>query len=580
MRKMRPSVGTLALTLLLAGTAPAQTVTVQTGTGGAAATVDERATRAALDVLRAGGNAVDATVAAAAVLNVTEPFSAGIGGGGFMLIHDARRGIVTSIDAREKAPASATPTMFLLPNGQPIPFAPDRITSGLAVGVPGTLAGWDLALKRYGTKPLAELLAPAITVAENGFPVDATFRDQVEANRARFALFPDTARLFLDANGASPAVGSVHRNPDLARTFRLVAQQGVNVFYTGEIGADLVRAVQAPPAVGPTPFPVRGANMTARDLADYSAIERLPTFTRYRDLAVYGMGTPSSGGLTIGLALNILSGYDLKALPREQATHLYLEASRLAYADRGAFLGDGDFARLPITGLFDPAFAASRRALIKDTATENPPPGDVTRFGAPAAPTSEAEDTTGRETTHLTVSDAQGNVVAYTFTIESIGGSGFVVPGRGFLLNNELTDFDAAPGGPNAPAPFKRPRSSMSPTIVFQNGKPYLALGSPGGSTIITTVLQTLVNVIDFGQNLPDALNASRLSQRNASTTSVEPGADPALLAALTARGHRFGAPAEIGAATGIAFNADGSVTAVAEARRRGSGAAGVISPR
>jgi gamma-glutamyltranspeptidase/glutathione hydrolase len=279
------------------------------------------------------------------------------------------------------------------------------------------------------------------------------------------------------------------------------------------------------------------------------------------------MGPPSSGGSTVGEALNILEGFALAGLPREQALHYYLEASALAFADRGLYLGDPDFVSIPLAGLLSDSFAAERRALIGPTTGVPYGPGDPT-------------DNEGESTTHLTVSDRFGNVVSYTFTIEQTGGSGIVVPGRGFLLNNELTDFDFDPGRANSPAAGKRPRSSMSPTIVLRNGRPLTALGSPGGSTIITTVLQILVNQLDFGMTLPEAIAAPRASQRNTAAVQAEPGflVSPEA-AALAARGHVFAPTAEIGAATGISFLPSGFVQAAAEPIRRGGGSAMVQEP-
>jgi gamma-glutamyltranspeptidase / glutathione hydrolase len=565
---------------------PALAQTNQTGTGGAAATADVRSTRAALEVLRSGGNAVDAAVAAAAVFNVTDPFSAGIGGGGFMVIYNAKTGKVTTIDSREKAPSAATAAWFNGANGQALPFG-ERVSSGLSVGVPGTVAGWDLALRRYGSRSMASLLQPAIAVAQNGFDADATYVAQVEANRTRFGWFPATAKLYLTADGKSPAVGSLIKNPDLAQTFRYLAAGGSRWFYNGTLAREISQNVQRPPSIANPPQPIRGAPLTETDMANYQALERAPTVSTYRGHTIYGMGSPSSGGLTIGLALNLLEGFDLATMPRERAMHLYLEASRLGFADRGAFMGDADFVDVPAKGLLSKAYAEERRKLMTDRAVENPAVGNPRPFNLsaylpdPLAVFLISEPPAmKRETTHITTADAAGNVVSYTFTIETVGGSGIVLPGRGFLLNNELTDFDAVANVANSPAANKRPRSSMSPTIILKDGKPLHALGSPGGATIITTVLQTTLNLIDFGMKMPEAINAARFSQRNTANTSIEAGADATLVQALTARGHKFAAPAEIGAATGISFNPDGSMTAAAEAVRRGSGAAGVVTPK
>jgi gamma-glutamyltranspeptidase/glutathione hydrolase len=307
--------------------------------------------------------------------------------------------------------------------------------------------------------------------------------------------------------------------------------------------------------------------MTPQDLRSYDAVERPPTRVRYRGLDVYGMGPPSSGGSTVGEALNILEGYDLAGMTRTQALHLFLEASRFSFADRNAFLADPDFFDVPLEELLSDRFAAERRALIDPAhaATSPVAPGDPTH-----------------ETTHLVVSDSKGTVVSYTFTIESTGGNGIVVPGRGFLLNNELTDFNFdAPGHPNQPDAEKRPRSSISPTIVLDRGRPFLAVGSPGGSMIITTVLQVLLERLDLGADLPTAIARPRASQRNTVTTIPEPAflASPEGAELASRYGHVYGTPAEIGASTGIEFLGGQRVLAAAEPVRRGGGSAMVERP-
>jgi gamma-glutamyltranspeptidase/glutathione hydrolase len=323
--------------------------------------------------------------------------------------------------------------------------------------------------------------------------------------------------------------------------------------------------------------------MTMRDVQGYAAPLRDPTHVEYRGLDVYGMGPPSSGGSTGGEALNILEGWDLGALPREQALHYYLEASAYSFADRNAYLGDEDFVDVPLDGLLSQGFADERRGLITEAAATKPvAAGDPWPFdgGAGAVGAVSTAASSGENTTHLTVSDRWGNVVAYTFTIESIGGNGITVPGWGFLLNNELTDFNFdLLNHPNSVEGGKRPRSSMSPTIVLQDGRPVLAVGSPGGSMIITTVLQISVNHFDFGMTLPDAIAAPRASQRNTASVSAEPAFRSAWEAALSERGHRFTTTAEIGAATGIAFLPGGVVVAAAEPTRRGGGSAMVEDP-
>jgi gamma-glutamyltranspeptidase / glutathione hydrolase len=347
--------------------------------------------------------------------------------------------------------------------------------------------------------------------------------------------------------------------------------------------------VQHPPVAPDSdrPHPIHPGSMTPKDLAAYQAKVRKPTRIDYRGLDVYGMGPPSSGGTTVGEALNILEGFP-RAESRADKLHQYLEASKLAYADRNKYVADPDYVDVPTRGLLSDPFAADRRSLITDSALPTPQdPGDPWKYngghghGKAMATSSDAE---GPSTTHLTVADRWGNVVSYTFTIEQIGGSGIVVPHRGFLLNNELTDFNFATGTANSPAPGKRPRSSISPTLVFSHGRPVEALGSPGGATIITTVLQILVNQVEFGQSLPDAVAAPRASQRNAEPTPAEPAFIAQDGSALEAKGHSFSVvtpnpPAEIGAATGIRFLPGGRQQAVAEPTRRGGGSAMVVRP-
>ena len=570
------------LVLLAAGAAHAKTP-VATGTGGAAATISDPATQSAMAILDRGGNAIDATVAAAATLGVTDPFSCGIGGGGFMLIYLAKEKRVVALDHRETAPAAVTPALFI-EKAREMDFD-TAVASGLSVGVPGTVRGWNEALQRYGTMSFEQVLAPAISVAEQGFVVDANFSGLVARNESKFNRFPATAALYLRNGKALPA-GVTLRNPDLARTYRLLAREGAEAFYEGPLARAIVDAVNRPPTVDGVS--VRGGRMSLADLADYEARLRAPVRSSYRGYDLYGMPLPSSGGVTVFEALNILEGYDLKSLPRTQVEHLYLEASRLAFADRDAYLADPEFVDAPVAGLLSKDYAAQRRALIDPdhAATSAVVAGDPFGFqqnlSYPLRPAAaRALQPEGTHTTHLTVSDKDGNIVAYTFTIEDWGGSGIVVPGYGFLLNNELTDFDFTAPHPNIPEAGKRPRSSMTPTIALKDGKPAFSIGSPGGSTIITTVLQTIVNHVDLGMRMDQAIDAPRLSQRNGRATDVEPGyADSAEAKALVQRGQGWSAvPEEIGAANALVFNPDGTVTAVSEGRRHGVGSAKVQAP-
>lgn len=579
------SVGAAAPSSSAPPSAPPPKSPVAVGYGGAVSSVDADATAAGIEVLRQGGNAVDAAVATAAALGVTEPYSAGLGGGGYFVHYDARTRTVETIDGRETAPRSADSSLFL-ENGKPLDFA-DAVTSGLGVGTPGTPATWDTALDTWGSKSLRQVLKPAVRLARNGFVVDSTFRSQTADNQARFADFPATRKLFL-RGGGPPAVGSVFKNPDLARTYEEVGRDGIDELYRGKLAQDVVRTVRNPPVDPASSRVVRPGDLTAKDLRSYRALRQAPTKVDYRGLDVYGMAPSSSGGTTVGEALNILESTDLSKASQARYLHRFIEASRIAFADRGRWVGDPAFEDVPTKGLLSQRFADSRECLIKDDAVLVSPlaPGDPSRPGD-CRSTGKAAPTTyeGENTTHLTTADKWGNVVAYTLTIEQTGGSGITVPGRGYLLNNELTDFSFAPANPavhdpNLPGPGKRPRSSISPTIVLKHGKPVLALGSPGGATIITTVLQSLIGKVDRGLPLVDAIAAPRASQRNAAATELEPGLwNSPLRAQLESLGHVFKLVPEIGAATGVQRLPDGRWLSAAEKERRGGGSAMVVRP-
>ena len=559
------------------------------GTGGAVASVDMNATQIGIDVLRAGGNAVDAAVATAAALGVTDPFSAGIGGGGFMVIYQPDHDTIVTLDGREEAPAATTPELFRdpdSPTGETLPFFPNRISSGLAVGVPGTPLNWATALERYGTQTLAAMLQPAIALAETGFMVDDTFADQIARNQERFSAFTSTQTLYLP-NGTVPTVGSRFRNPDLANTYRRLAADGMNAFYRGDIAEAIVQTVQSPPSVAEPPFKVWPGQMSEADLDRYEVRIRPAVESTYRGYRLYGMGLPSSGGMTIAQTLNLLEGYDLGTLDRADALHWLIEAERLAFSDRNTYHGDLEYVDVPQAGLLSKDYAASRRSAMPPQAPEdeenyraiagNPLlyQQDPSPSLADPLPVAYEETDGGLSTTHLTVVDSNGMVVTYTLTLESTGGSGMVVPGYGFILNNELTDFTTTAPHPNIPEPGKRPRSSMSPTIIMAPDGSLLAWGSPGGSTIITTVLGIVVNVIDFGMDLEAAIAAPRLSQRNNGATLVDQRFESTDIGkALFAKGHQLIKTDEIGAATAILVKPDASIIAVAEPNRRGGGSA------
>jgi gamma-glutamyltranspeptidase/glutathione hydrolase len=563
---------------------------VAVGYGGAVASVDQDASKSGIEVLRHGGNAVDAAVATAATLGVTEPYVSAIGGGGYFTYYDARTRKVYTFDGRETGPAKMTKDFFIDPKtGKPLSFD-DAVTSGLSVGVPGTLATWDAALRRFGSRRLGDLLQPAIKVAKNGFTVDQEFVDQTTVNEDRFKDIVPTRELFLPG-GKPPAVGSTFRNPDLAATYEQIAKKGLGWFYGGELGKEIANTVQHPPVDPKATRNVRPGVVQASDLARYKVVRRDPTHVDYRGLDVYGMAPSSSGGSTVGEALNIMKQF--KPTDPVDALQVYLEASKLAYADRGAYVGDPAYENVPLKTLLSDRFARSRACLIKPDQALTPPvaPGDLNGEGC-TAPSGSGQRLPyeGPQTTHLVTTDKWGDVVSYTLTIEQFGGSALTVPHRGFLLNNEMTDFDftsSTPAGfpdPNLPAAGKRPRSSMAPTIVLKNGRPMLAVGSPGGSTIITTVLQILMNRIDLGMTLPEAVEAPRATQRNTAQTAAEQAFIDKYGAALKAKGQDFvlfpGPPAGvIGSATGLEFLGGGKVEAVAEKVRRHGGSALVAVP-
>jgi gamma-glutamyltranspeptidase/glutathione hydrolase len=576
-RSSKALAGALILSIVLAPPLALAKTPVATGTGGAVATISEKASESAIAILNKGGNAIDAAVAAAATLGVTDPFSCGIGGGGFMVIYLAKDKRVITIDHRETAPSSFSPAVFQ-ENGKAVDFE-TAVASGASVGVPGTVRGWHEALQRYGTMSFKQVLAPAIDVATKGFPISETFHKLTAENERKFQLFTSTSQLYL-RNGKAVPAGTTLKNPDMAKAYREIAARGYKAFYEGPMAKAMVDAVNRPPLASGAS--VRPGTMSLADLANYEARIRQPIRSTYRGYDVYGMPLPSSGGIAVAEALNILEGYDLKNLPRPNVEHLYLEASRMAFADRNAYLADPEYVDAPVDGILSKQFAAQRRSLIRaDKAASVVPAGDAFLYendqSFPLRPQQKLIQE-GTHTTHLTVSDKEGNVVSYTFTIESWGGSGIVVPGYGFLLNNEMTDFDFTGPAPNIPEAGKRPRSSMAPTIVLKDGKPAFTIGSPGGATIITTVLQTMVNYIDLGMTMDKAIDAPRLSQRNSKETSVEPG----FIGTQQARGlENFGhkweanpAPEEIGAANAIVFNPDGTVTAVSEGHRHGVGTA------
>ena len=567
---------------------------VAVGTGGAVASVDQDATQAGIQVLREGGNAVDAAVAANAVLGVTEPFVAGIGGGGFMVVYLAREHRVITIDGRETAPQAFPENAFIDPaTGQPIPFFPQRVTSGMAVGVPGTLATWAKADSEFGTMPLRRLLQPAIAVAMRGFTVDDTFRGQVASNLSRLSAFTSSRSLFLTPNGQPPQVGSTFRNPALARTYGLIAHDGAGALYDGPIGTALVDTVRHPPLAPDAQlgFPVPPGLMTTGDLARYTAPVRAPTHVSYRGYDVYGMGPPSSGGSTIGEALNILEGYDLSTADRALALHRYLEASKLAFADRNRWVGDPDLRRRParrpaLEGLRRRAALPDRRAqrCRRRSRPGDPIPPFTPCAGAPPRAAAGRRRRTSTQPPHRGRRRRQHRQLHEHHRADRRQRDRRA---RVRLSAQQRAD-RLRPRARYARRPRPEPAGRRQ-APALEHGADDRAPRRPpvarrrharASSTIITTVLQILLNRLDFGMSLPDAIAAPRASQRNTATNVAEPAFISQYGNDLQTRfGQLFTSTPEIGAATGIEVLPNGQLQAAAEPTRRGGGAAAVVCP-
>ncbi len=527
---------------------------------------EAQAARIGADILRRGGNAVDAAVATGFALAVTYPRAGNIGGGGFMVIHLAlgRRNI--AIDYRETAPAATTRDVFLDEKGA---ADPERSrSSGLAIGVPGTAAGLVLAHRKYGSGrlTLSQLIAPAIALARNGFIIEGDLADTIASARPLFARWPSSAKIFFKSDGASLSAGETLVQTDLAHTLELIAQQGSRGFYEGPVADGIVKAVRD-----------AGGRMTRDDLKSYRAIERAPVRGTYRGYEIISMPPPSSGGVHLIEMLNILEGFASAQLAAKSdlAPHLMAEAMKRAYADRAELLGDPDFIDVPVKKLTSKDYAARWRASIDPKRTT--PSKDI-RAGNPAP-------REGDNTTHFSVVDRHGNAVSNTYTLNLNYGVGLVAGGTGVLLNNELDDFAAKPGAPNAfglvggdanaPGPRKRPLSSMTPTIVLKNGKPFLVTGSPGGSRIITATLQIIINVIDRGMNIADAVAAPRIHhQWMPDEVRLEHAVPEDIAQALAKRGHAVSRPLPQTSTNSILVTR-GGLAGAADPRSRGALAAG-----
>ena len=503
---------------------------------GMVATEQELASRIGLDILKAGGNAVDAAVGIGFALAVALPNAGNLGGGGFMMVHDAKTGKSVALDFREVAPLKATRNMYLDDKGNVINGK--SLYTHYAVGVPGTVAGMEHALKKWGTMPLDKVIAPSIALAEKGFPVSETLAKILRQEQKNMGKWPATTEIFWK-DGAPLKRGDLLVQKDLAQSMRLIAQQGAKAFYEGAIAQTIAAEMAA-----------HAGAVTLQDLREYKVAEREPVRGTYRGYEVVTMPPPSSGGTHLVQILNMLEQWPLAQWGQNsaQTLHHMAESSKLAYADRSEYLGDPDFVKIPLKGLTSKRYAES---LAKSIDPNRARPAKEIKPGQPQPYESD-------QTTHYSVVDKAGNAVAVTYTLNTNFGSGIVAKGTGILLNNEMDDFSAKPGvanayglvggDANAVAAKKRPLSSMTPTLVLKDGKPTLVTGSPGGARIITTVLQTVVNTIDFGNNPAEAAAAPRVHhQWTPDELRVEKGLSPDTLALLKQRGHNIAVKPSMG---------------------------------
>ncbi|HUB64768.1 MAG TPA: gamma-glutamyltransferase [Methylocella sp.] len=524
------------------------------------------AAKIGVEILRRGGNAVDAAVATALALAVTVPRAGNLGGGGFMLVYLAKEKKTTVIDYREAAPADTRQDVFLNEAGEAV--AARSRDSGLAVGVPGTVAGLSLALRTYGSGKfsLAKLAAPAVALARFGIEVSEDLADSLPRAQPRFKRWPSTARIFLHQDGSALSRGDRLVQADLATVLEAIGRDGERAFYEGPVAAKIVASVRA-----------AGGRMTLDDLKSYRAVERAPVLGTYRGYEIASVPPPSSGGVHIIELLNILEGFPLARSGANSAAtiHILAEAMKLAYADRAEYLGDPDRVRIPVSGLISKAYAERLRAEI--SATRARPAAEIKRLD----PSPYESD----QTTHFSIVDSDGNAVSNTYTLNFSYGLGLVAEGTGILLNNELDDFAAKPGVPNAygltggaanaPGPRKRPLSSMAPTMVFRDGELELVTGSPGGSRIITIVTEIILDIIDFGMNPAEATEAVRIHHQGLpDELQVERGLNPDTIRLLEAQGHKVVVHDAWGSAQSI-LCANGVLMGAADTRQRGTLAAG-----
>lgn len=480
-------VGVMVMTLGI-GTGAALASTPVEAKNGMVAAAHPLASQVGIEILKKGGNAVDAAIATAFALGVVEPNASGLGGGGFMLVYNAKTKAVTAIDYREMAPLKATPDMYkLTPDGKVV--NDETLVGHKAVAIPGTLAGLTMALKQHGTMGLKDVMAPAIRIAEEGYTVSKTLNAMMKDNFEKLSKYPAAAAVYLK-EGLPYEVGDKLVLKDLAKSYRLIAEKGPDVFYKGEIADAIEKEMQGKGLI------------TKADLAAYKPAVRTAVRGTYRGHEIISMSPPSSGGTHVVEILNILEGFNMTRLGYQtpESLHVMAEAMKRAFADRAKYMADTDFVKVPIAGLISKEYAAElRKGIRMDVVGTQVPAGNPLPFVGSGG------------TSHLSVIDRQGNIVALTQTINMFFGSGVLVPGTGIMLNDEMDDFNPKPGTSNSIEPKKRPLSSMTPTIVLKNGKPFMSLGSPGSTRIISALTQIIVNVVDFRMNIQDAIDAPRI---------------------------------------------------------------------
>ena len=522
-----------------------------TGKVGVVSTSKVEASRIGAEILRKGGNAIDAAVAAGFALGVVEPNSSGLGGGGFMLIRIAKTGETVFIDFRERAPQKSSPEMWTVgADGKVV--GNQKLEGGKAAAVPGEVAGLLYALENYGTMSREQVIRPAANLAKNGFYVTPTLSNDMKSQFDKLEKYPESAKVFLNQEGLPYEVDDLFTNPDMAKTLDIIIKNGKDGFYKGEVAEAIVKTLNKYDGL-----------YTMEDLANYKPLVRQPVKGTYRGYEIISSPSPSSGGAIVIEILNILENFDIGSLKvnSPEYLHLFSEAYKLAYADRAKYMGDSDYTPVPMKGFVSKKYAKEIAKDIDLKVSHDSKAHDPWLY--------ESEDTT-----HYSIADKEGNMVAITKTVNGLFGNSVVVDGYGFVMNNEMDDFVLGAGHPNSVAPSKTPLSSMSPTIVLKDGKPFMVLGSPGATKIISTVSQVISRVIDHKMGMQDAIDAPRLWDNTSNKINVETRIPDETLKQLEAMGHKTNKTSEwdrgMGSVQGVLYKADGTLEGGADPRRDG----------